>query len=79
MLEQNDGFSMWYCLLLLICILEIKLQKGLCKQHDTMEGKMPAVKEDHEQKGQKPYKAAIRKQSDKTSLGIIESEYLLSR
>lgn len=44
-----------------------------------MEGKMPAVKEDHEQKGQKPYKAAIRKQSDKTSLGIIESEYLLSR
>jgi len=42
-----------------------------------MEGKMPKVKEDQEQ-GQKPYKAAIRKRSDKTSLGIIESAYLLS-
>lgn len=42
-----------------------------------MEGKMPKVKEDQEQ-GQKLYTAAIRKRSDKTSLGIIESEYLLS-
>lgn len=66
---------MWHCLLLFnILVLELKLQKGLLY---TMEGKMPKVKEDQEQ-GQKPYKAAIRKRSDKTSLGIIESAYLLS-
>lgn len=46
-LKRNDGFSMWYCLLLLsIWVLETKLQKVLCKQHNTIEGQMPMVKDD---------------------------------